>query len=67
MIHLSVFVPQDRVAGVRHVMATTPGVAHVVAGGTTEDGLVDVVAEVEPDAADAVIDVLDVLSCRGRT
>ncbi len=59
MIHLSVFVPQDRVAGVRHALATTPGVAHVVAGGTTEDGLVDVVAQVEPDAADAVIDVLD--------
>ncbi|MBK9180977.1 MAG: DUF389 domain-containing protein [Acidimicrobiales bacterium] len=58
MIHLSVFVPPDLVDGVRHALAVTPGVAHVVAGASTEDGLVSVVAQVEPDATDAVIDAL---------
>ena len=58
MIHLSVFVPPELRDDVRRALATTPGVIHVVAGAPTEDGLMSVVAQVEPDAADAVVDAL---------
>jgi uncharacterized hydrophobic protein (TIGR00271 family) len=61
MIHLSAFVPQDRAAELCRNLAATNGVAHVIAGATTEDGLVSVVAQMEADAAEEVIAALGAL------
>lgn len=60
MIHLSVFVQPELRDDVRRLLAATPGVTHVVAGASTEDGLVSVVADVEPDVAESVVDSLSV-------
>ena len=58
MIHLTAFVPGSQVQELCRMLSSTDGVSHVIAGSTTEEGLVNVLAYIDADAADEVIAVL---------
>jgi len=58
MFHLNVFIDPGSSAAISDALSTFSGVRHVIVGSTTSDGLVNVTAQVEPSAADAVIDLL---------
>lgn len=58
MLHLSTFVEPDSTGSISDALASFGGVRHVMIGARTVDGLVNLTAQIEPAAADDVIDLL---------
>jgi uncharacterized hydrophobic protein (TIGR00271 family) len=58
MLHLSTYVSPDSTDAIRDGLTAFPGVRRVMVGNTTTDGLVNIIAQVEASAADAVLDLL---------
>jgi uncharacterized hydrophobic protein (TIGR00271 family) len=58
VLQLRAYVPPEQAAAVGDRVAALPGVRHLVLGGRTAGGMVEVTGQVEADAADVVLDVL---------
>jgi uncharacterized hydrophobic protein (TIGR00271 family) len=55
---LRVYAPPERAAAVRARLGPLPGVRHLVVGGQTFGGMVELTGDIDSDAADVVLDVL---------
>jgi uncharacterized hydrophobic protein (TIGR00271 family) len=58
VLELRAYTTTDGAPEIVQGLTEVPGVHHVVAGGFTAGGLVRITAELEPDAADTVLDLL---------
>jgi Domain of unknown function (DUF389) len=58
VLQLRAYASSERAGDVVQRLADQPGVHHVVAGNFTVQGLVQITAELQPDVADLVLDVL---------
>jgi uncharacterized hydrophobic protein (TIGR00271 family) len=58
VLQLRAYANSERAGDVVQRLAGQPGVHHVVAGSSTVQGLVQITAELQPDVADLVLDVL---------
>ncbi len=58
MLQLRAFAPPDQADAVGNALAAHVGVRHLVVGGRTKGGMIQLTGEVDADAADLVLDVL---------
>src|SRR6187551_1452309 len=58
MFQLRAYVPPDRVESVQRQLAATAGVRHVIIGGRTAGGLIQLTGELDVDVADDVLALL---------
>lgn len=58
MLHVTAFVPPERAGEISAGLTALPGVRHLVVGGPTSEGLLEVVAQVDGAGADRAIELL---------
>src|SRR6266508_1115528 len=58
VLQLRVYLPRDRALDGSARLGALPGVRHVVVGGRTVDGLVELTGDIDPDRTATVLDAL---------